>query len=141
MNSSKENKPLYVKLKEYMGRSGTSNKDIAKILDWSPSGMSEYLNGKAMKDSKLDTIASLFLRVKDLEETVLSSQEIEDLKASNEILRMKVARYEGEISALKTALQMFKDIQNMNSAELTTTIETIVKQALDKHGVNSSSKQ
>jgi predicted XRE-type DNA-binding protein len=124
-------KPLYQKLSEYIAQNNLNGKEIAEIFSYSQAAMSQYLNGKSA-DSKLDVIVELFLKLKKLENSSIAVEEKEILEASNEILRLKCAKYEGEVSALKSILRDMQNKMILDSSELQKIIEESILNHISK---------
>lgn len=134
---SPSEKPIYVFFKEYLARQNITNKYIAEEFGYSEAMISQYLSGKAKETNRLDKIALMFLRLKEYDQGMLSKEEVDDVLASNEILRSKCARYEGEINTLKNLLKIQKEERKTSSKDITLKIESIVAKSLKKHGIKT----
>lgn len=124
-------KPLYKQLTEYLISNNLNGKEIAEIFRYSPAAISQYLNGKST-DSKLDVIVDLFLKLKAFENSGLTLSEKEELEASNEILRLKCARYEGEILALKSIMKDMQSKSILDNAEIRKAVEIAMSEFMTK---------
>lgn len=124
-------RPLNKQLLEYLEKTNLNGKEIAEVFNYSPAAISNYLNDKSA-DSKLDIIVELFLKLKELENSGLSTEEKEVLEASNNVLRMKCAKYEGEIMALKSMIREMQGKAILQSDDFKRIVEVAVSDHIKK---------